>query len=266
MRFPSLLPRLALVSILGVLSLHAQNAEREVPRNFRFLVIGEYPPPYFERRGGDWVEVDPPAKLIPPSMIMPILEAGSSQTGKQPPELSLRFNQIVTLSQYRCPTKLRLSLKKSTAAGGGQQEISCEVGNMIEPMVMIFADTQRGWEQPQVRVVDFSPNAFPANSTHISNFTPFALGVRIEDTKAALAPSQQQILKTARPTGQPFRFRVDISSGTAVAPLANSSYQLQNTERLVIVAVPDATVKDRPPVTVRTITDRLTPPASNAPR
>lgn len=268
MRTLSALPRLILFTALGILSVDAQDAAKATPRNFRFLVIGDYAPPYFEKKGDVWMEVDPPAKLIAPRSIKPLLEPESTSAApsNKIAELPLRFNQIVEMPNYRCGAKLRLSLGKSTKSGADEKEISCELGNLVEPLVMIFADVQGGWDRPQIRVLDFSASAVPAGSTHVSNLTPFPLGVRIENAKAALAPNQQQILKGVETGNKPFRYRVDLASGNATAPLANSSYQLKPAERLLIVAVPDSTIKDRPPVTLRLITDRLTPPNSAADR
>jgi len=244
------------VSVASVL--HAQNPDQAIPRNLRFLTVGGYPPPTFEKQNGTWMEVDPPAKWIPPRGIKPKPEPGVTPAPEtKVVESILRFNEIAYVPAYRCPAKLRLSLESVSGAGKSEKEISCELGGLVEPLILIFADPQGGWDQPQIRVMDFSAAAFPVGTTCVFNLTPFLLGTKVENIKGDLAPNQRKIIPTSGAIDRPLRYRVDVTANSTTVPLANSSYRLRAEERFLIVAIPDATIKNRPPVNLRLITDRL---------
>lgn len=253
--------RILAVPLLMVSALHAQNASSAIPRKVRFLTVGSYPPPVFDTRGGDMIEVDPPDRLIPPQRIKLKQDEGAARAPATPPkptpESVLRFNQIIQMPPYSYPANIRLSLERKTPERNLEREITCNLGNLVEPLVLIYADPQRGWDQPQVRVMDFSGQSFPSGATYVFNLTPFNIGAQIENTKVVLPPEQKKLIKDAAIEGKSFRYRVDAASGSLVAPIANSSCQLGPQERLLIVAVPDSTIKGRPPITLRTITDSL---------
>ncbi|MCX6876765.1 MAG: hypothetical protein NTW21_23585 [Verrucomicrobia bacterium] len=153
-------------------------------------------------------------------------------------------NEVVNLGPYKCVSALRLRLIRTLAKlPPAPPEISCELGDLIEPLIVIAAENgNKGWDAPQVRVIDLSSAKFPFRTVVSLNLTGVPLVARFESEQQKLPPAGIIMLHLPASSTNIFRFRIEAQSKTGMIPLANSSYQIGAADRLILIAIPNSQV------------------------
>jgi hypothetical protein len=213
-------------------------------RVIRVLIAGQRAMPAFKKEGDQYVEREPPAKWVMPTALE-LIGAVNATPGtpgeKQEAIKPIWPNDVANLGIFKCASPLRLRLMRTiNNQPNTPLEVSCELGKMIEPLIVISADSGgKGWDQPQTRVIDISSQNVPSRSVLALNLTRVPLSTRFESELKRLDPSSVSMLRLPATETGVFRFRIDAQSKNGVMPVANSSYQIGAKDRLILLAVPN---------------------------
>ena len=235
--------KLILIQALCISFLSAQtrpNRNAEPPiRDLRMIVVGSRPLPEFETRDNQTVEVDPPLSKLPPTSFE---FAKPSHAPRDKTSFSARPNTLVRIPGYKGPPQLALNLKRALIQPNNKQQVNCELGEVINPLILIQATPgSAGWEQPTATVIDFSATSTPARSMVVANASGVAITVYLTQDGVVVPPNSHVILPIPASDGDTVlysvRYRADASDGKEL-PLANSSYRLNDNSRLIMLALP----------------------------
>ena len=232
--------------------------EKKSARVIRVLIAGQRAMPTFENHGGQYVEVEPATKWIAPNALE-WLDAPQSTDKKKDAKIMAWPNEVVSLGRCHCPPTLRLRLIRTLAQSSPPPpEITCDLGDLKDPLVIISAeDGAQGWDKPQARVIDLAGGKVPARTVVALNLTRIPLVTRFESQQGKLAPGALLLLHLPTSESEVFRFRIDAQSKSGMIPLANSSYQIGATERLILITIPNSQVAlGGPPLTLQMILDK----------
>ncbi|MEO8614676.1 MAG: hypothetical protein ABI600_06005 [Luteolibacter sp.] len=235
-----------------------QNKEDAVTRDVRFVIAGTRPLPVFKMQGNESVEVDPPSELIPPTAIE-ILSGKEDlpASTKTPTKIVASTNMIAPLPGLKSVSKIRLKLSRPMFDSAASQEVECDLGDIIRPLIVISASPGKGaWDSPQVRVIDVSNQAFPIRHAMLINLSSIPLMVGIDATTTKIDPTNRGLFPLA-PGDAPTRYRVDAIGPTGSVTIANSAYRVGANSRLIMMAIPDRSPQGQAPISLRMVTDAV---------
>lgn len=248
--------KIPLVSALVCLSLgwlHAQNPapvskdEKKANRLIRVIIAGQRAMPEFKKEGAQYVECEPTTKWIVPNaleIIEPPDDVPKTADKSQDARKMVWPNELINLGHFKCASTLRLRLIRTLARQPhAPPEINCELSDLIEPLIVISAENgSKGWDSPQVRVIDLSSAKVPFRTVLSLNLTNVPLVTRFETEQGDLPPAGIKMLHLPANATDVFRFRIDAQSKSGMVPVANSSYQIGEEDRLILLAVPNTQV------------------------
>lgn len=231
-------------------------------RTVRLLIAGRRPMPVFEQRGDKYLEVEPPLKVVCPSLVE-IGEEPKSGVPQNEEETKKRqrgvsMNQVVKLVNYKGSSQLRLKLlRPHTTQTSAPSVVTCALGDMLEPLVVISAeDSSRAWENPLVQVIDLASQKVPARTVIAVNLSKVPLAAYFESAQTAISPQSVRTVALPSLASDVFRFRVDAQTAKGNVPLVNSSYQLAARNRLILLAIPNPqAAQGMPPLNVQMVVD-----------
>ncbi|BDS06561.1 hypothetical protein NT6N_16010 [Oceaniferula spumae] len=249
---------------LFVVPLLAQTEEDKekaaLASEIRVIIAGIRPAPVFEKQGGEYVEVEPPLKSIYPTEISllagEIVKPKGAENKKN--DLSIWPNQILNVKPYKGPAAMKLGLLRRYRADRIEQSVEFDIGEMITPLAIIHADPgTAGWEKPQVKLVELSPEKAPTGSVIMVNLSGVPLAARFESVADTIKPGAVKFLKLPARETDVFRFRIDVPLANGKTyPLANSSYRIRKNQRLILLAIHDPQApKGSPPLKLQMILD-----------
>ena len=242
------LAHLALLPLLTIGGLHAQRSDAPpLIRTLRIIVAGKRPLPVFEQRGNKVVEVDPPLSAFPPRSFS-FTPSHAPRVKGSPGKVSHSAwpNQLVHLKNYKGPAILPLKLTRPLL-GGESQQVNCNLGEAINPLVVLHADSKSpGWLSPKAMVIDMNPEKIPARSVTLINLSGVALKIYLNRDGQVIPPSRHRTLRIPTASKEAVRYRIDASDGKELIKVANSSYRVSENSRLLIIALPGHKTKGSP--------------------
>jgi hypothetical protein len=218
---------------------------KTVDRMIRVIIAGQRALPEFEQVGDRFVEREPSTRwLIPTALEIIGSHNNAAETAGKPQRTAKALwpNEVIDLGRHKCASALRVRLTRTPSKQlDSPAEIRCELADMVEPLIVISAENGgKGWDAPQVRVIDFSSAKVPFRTVVSLNLTHVPLVTRFEAEIKELPPAGLNMLRL--PANEPdiLRFRIDARSKSGMVPVANSSYQIGAGDRLLLLAVPNA--------------------------
>lgn len=264
--------RITLLMLAALVSAHAQQpagspvvpapGKEEPVRTVRLLIAGRRPMPVFEQRGDKYLEVEPPLKVVCPTLVEigeePKSGVPQSAEDAKKRQRGVSMNQVVKLENYKGSSQLRLKLlRPHVAQSVTPPVVTCSLGDMLEPLVVISAeDSNKAWENPLVQVIDLAPQKVPARTVIAVNLSKVPLAAFFESAQTAISPQSVRTVALPASTSEVFRFRVDAQTGKGNVPLVNSSYQLSARNRLILLAIPNPqAAQGMPPLSLQMVVD-----------
>lgn len=241
----NLLVLLAVLPVCCPAVLTAQESakpEQKKPRIVRVLLPGQKMRPVFKELQNSSVEVDPESKLLMPTTLDVTWEGKKATAGERQTGHAIWPNRILKFVQKEMPPVF--SARLSRTYGGSDAlpiEVSCNIGNLEQPLIVIYAQSgEKGWDAPQVKVLDLSPAGIPDRSVYMVNLTKIPLGVRFANDASGVKPLEARIFKPNIKENDAFKYSVDAfdKSGNLVS-VVNSTTSLTAKQRVVAYAYAD---------------------------
>ncbi len=273
MRFPT--PILTLIVLLGLHpALSAQESakkstedkESENPsRTLRIIMAGSRALPAFEKRGSQYVEVDPPLASIPPTSFAfanpkhaPKIKEKSGTQRKI--SYSAWVNELVRIPSYKSLELLSLHLSRPLISQTDFQQVGSHLGKSLHPLILIRATpSNQGWKKPVSQVIDWNPLKHPAGSILVVNYSHYPIKFYYAKKSIVIAPNRHKHIHRSSIKGKVIRYKVDTTNGKRKFAVANSQYKIEKKSRLIMMALPGIKTAsaDFPRPNLRLIIDNL---------
>lgn len=251
--------------LLTPAGLHAQaekETKKEQPvRTLRVMIAGARAMPAFETRGDKIVEVEPPVSKMPPTSFA-FVNPDHRPKAKPGETASATYSawpfELVRIQNYKGPAELPLLLRRPLVEqAGADQEITCELGEALNPLILLHAAGSKGWGDAKATVVDMSPEKMPAHSALIINFSPLPIKAYFADESGVVAANNAKVLRLQVDKTNNVRYRIDTVLGGKPLTVSNSSYHLSENSRLIVVALPSPAKIANNPLSLHLIADPL---------